>query len=76
MVLLEMRSTLIGPGLPCPVTLLFNRPVRGVLPKFIRTSMVLNNDTNYQTTTIRRQPYSNLNVDPYKISNFYIEDQL
>ena len=31
--LLQMRSTPIAAGLPSPATLLFNRPIRALLPK-------------------------------------------
>ena len=36
LVLLHIRSTPIGTGLPIPATLFFNRPVRGLLPQINR----------------------------------------
>ena len=34
--MLQMRSTPVGAGLPSPATLLFNRPIRDLLPKMNR----------------------------------------
>ena len=31
---LQIGSTLIGPGLQSPATVLFNRPISGILPRF------------------------------------------
>ena len=42
--LLQLRSVPIGTWLPSPVALLFNSPVRGLLPKMNREPININND--------------------------------
>ena len=42
--LLQIRSTAIGAGLPSPTTLLFNRPIRGLLLQMNRVPIKINND--------------------------------
>ena len=32
MALLQIHTTPLGQGLPCPATLMFNRPVCGIMP--------------------------------------------
>ena len=42
--LFQMRSTPLGPGLLSLTTLLFNRPARGLLPKFSRQPILSDKD--------------------------------
>ena len=47
--LLQIHSTLIGTGLLSPETMLFNRPIRGLLPEMNRDPInVNNNDVHYE----------------------------
>ena len=45
--LLQMRSTPIGAGLPSPATLLFNRPIKGLLPQITRELFNINGDDKH-----------------------------
>ena len=47
MALLQIRSTLVNPGLPILSTLLFNRLTKGKLPKFIRQPALCDNELPY-----------------------------
>ena len=55
MALLQVRSTLLGHRLLCLTALLFNRPVRGLLPKFIGPPMLFDNDESNHPVLIKRQ---------------------
>ena len=54
---MQITSTAVGPSLPSLATLLFNRPARGVLPKFIRTPMIFDNDESNHAALIKRQSH-------------------
>ena len=56
MVLLQIRSTLLGPGLPNLATLVFNRPVRSILLMFTRLEMLFDSDENNHPALTKRQP--------------------
>ena len=42
--LLQIRLTPLGPRLPCPATLLFNRPARSLLLKLNRPPVLFDKD--------------------------------
>ena len=48
--LLQVRSTSIGTGLPCLATLLFNRPMRVLLPQMNREQINFNADDKHYDT--------------------------
>ena len=64
--LLQIRSTLIGPGLPSPTTLLLNQPVRDLTLKFSWPPMAFDNDESNHVTLTKRQPYTNVDIDTCK----------
>ena len=45
----------IGPSLPSPMALLFNKLARGLLPKFKRPPMLFDNDESNHTVFNKRQ---------------------
>ena len=50
MAMLQIRTTPLGQGLPSPAMLLFNFPVRGIMPVMDRPPInVDNDDKNHQT---------------------------
>ena len=56
--LLQIRPTPIGAGLHSPLTLLFNKPVRGLLPHMNREPInISNNDVQYQALKARQDKY-------------------
>ena len=52
MALLQIRSALISLELPSLAALLFNRPIRELLPKFSRPTVLFDNDENNHTAFI------------------------
>ena len=46
--LLQIGSMPVRPGLPSSATLLFNRPIRSLMPKVSRTSTKYNQDEDNQ----------------------------
>ena len=48
--LLNTRSSQLGPGLPCPVTLLFNHSIRGIMLVINRSPINSNNEDDYNQT--------------------------
>ena len=48
--MLQIRTTLLGQGLPSPVTLLFNCPVRGIMPVMDRPPINVDNDEEHHQT--------------------------
>ena len=63
--LLQIHLTLISPRLPSPVTLLFNRPARGLLPKLNRPPISYDNDANSNMALVNKQPHAYVDVDTY-----------
>ena len=53
--LLQIRSTPLGLGLPSPTTLLFNHPIRGIMPIINRPPIDLNNDDEHYEALVKRQ---------------------
>ena len=50
MAMLQIRTTPLGQGLPRPAMLLFNCPVRGIMPVMDRPPINIdNNDEHHQT---------------------------
>ena len=52
MALLQVSSTMMGPGLPSPTALLFNRPARGLLPIFSRPPVLFDSDESNNTALV------------------------
>ena len=50
--LLQIFSTLIGQELPSPVALMFNKPVRDLMPKLIRLPILFNNNDDHYAALI------------------------
>ena len=50
-----IRSTPLGLGLPSPTTLLFNHPIRGIMPIINRPLIGLNNNDEHSEALIKRQ---------------------
>ena len=55
MAMLQIRTTPLGQGLPSPAMLLFNHPVRGIMPVMDRPPININNDDEYHQTLMHRQ---------------------
>ena len=60
--LLQIRSTLLGPGLQSPATLLFNHPIRGTMPIINRLPISTykdddddDDDDDHNETSVKRQ---------------------
>ena len=53
--LLLIRSTLTRPGLPCPETILFNQPVKGILLRIVRSPLFNDYDEDYCNILKARQ---------------------
>ena len=51
--LLQIRSTPLGPGLPSPATLLFNHPIRSIMPTINRPSTGLSNDDEHYKAWVK-----------------------
>ena len=47
--------TLLGPGLPSLATVLFNCPIRGIMPIIRRQSVSVNNDEGHYEALVNRQ---------------------
>ena len=59
LVLLQMQSVPVGTGLPSPATVLFNRPIRCLLPQMNRETInVDNDDSHYQALETCQKRYS------------------
>ena len=68
--LLQIKSTLLGPGLPCLATLLFNHPVKGIMPIFGRPPISPNNNDEHYKAVIERQTNKDKNHDTPGNHNF------
>ena len=56
--LLQIRSTMVGTGLPSPVTLLFNRPIRALLPQIYMDIINFNSDDeHYEVLKTHNEKY-------------------
>ena len=53
--LFQIRSTPLGPGLPCPATLLFNNPIRGIMPTINILLISVNNSHEHYNALVKRQ---------------------
>ena len=52
---LQIRLTPLGTGLPSPATLLFNHPIRGIMPKINRPPIGVNNDDEHYEALVKGQ---------------------
>ena len=57
--LLKIRSTPLEPELPSPFTLLFNHPIRGIVPIMNRLPINSDNDDEHYETLVNRQAKNN-----------------
>ena len=53
--LLQIQTTALGQGLPSPATMLFNCPIRGIMPVINRPPFSTNNDDDHHKVLIDRQ---------------------
>ena len=63
MVLLQVRTTPLGQGLPSLATLLFNHPVHGKMPVIDRKPVSIDNDDKLHKKLMHRQGKKNPNND-------------
>ena len=61
LVLLQIHMTPLGPGLPSPVTMLFNCPIRGIMPIIDRPVVGKDNIEGLHELLIKRQTKENQN---------------
>ena len=66
LILLQIRSTSIGTGVPSPATLLLNRPIQSQLPQMNREPININNDdAKYEALKAHQDKYVK-NSDTHK----------
>ena len=53
--LLQIQMTPLGPGLPRLSTLLFNHPIKGIMPIISRPLVGINNDEGHHEALVNRQ---------------------
>ena len=70
LVLLQICSSPIGQELPSPAALLFNRPIRGLMPTFNRPPIPFDYDDGHYNTLIERQQNTDMTKDTHKNSLF------
>ena len=63
MVLLQIRITPLGQGLPNPATLLFNHPGHGIMPMIDRKPVSVDNDDEHHKKLMDRQGKNDPNID-------------
>ena len=68
--LLQIRSTPIGTGIPSPAMLLFNKPIRVLLPQIVREAINVNKDDGYYNALKSRQETYTKNNDAHKDLHF------
>ena len=68
--LLQIRSTPLGPGLPCPAMLLFNHPIRGIMPILSRPLISTNNDDEHNEALVKRCTKKDKNHDTSRNYDF------
>ena len=56
-VLLQIRSTPLGPGLPSPATLLFNHTIKGIMSTINRPPTGVNNSDEHYEALVKKQQY-------------------
>ena len=63
LVLLQVRSIPLRYGVPSLAALLFNHPIRGIIPVINRTPINANNDVDHYEALVERQVKSDKNYD-------------
>ena len=66
--LLLIRTTLLGPELPSPATLLFDHPIRGIMPIVNRSLIHIDNDDEHHKALVQSQ--TNNDRDHYTPLNY------
>ena len=69
--LLQIRSTLEGPGILSPATLLFNRLIRALLPQIGRKPINITKDIEYYEALKSGQQTYIRNNDTHNVSIFF-----
>ena len=64
--MLDIRTTPLGQGIPCPATLLFNHPVRGIMPVMDRPLIITDNDQEHLKMLTNRQCRNDQDNDTFK----------
>ena len=64
--LLQIRSTLLGPGLSSPAMLLFNHTIQGIMPIVNIPPVNLNNDDEHYEAVVHRQMKNYKNNDTFR----------
>ena len=67
MAMLQIRTTPLGQGLPSPVMLIFNCPVRGITPVMDSPPINIDNDDRHHQTVMHRQGKNDQDSDTSKI---------
>ena len=67
MAMLQIRTTPLGQGLPSPAMLLFNCPVRDIMPVMDRPPINVDNDDKHHQTLMHRQGKNDQGNDTSKI---------
>ena len=62
--LLQIRSTLLGPGLPRPAMLLFNHLIRGIIPIINKPLVNSNSDDEHYEVLLNRQIMIRIMIPP------------
>ena len=70
--LLQIRSTPLGQGLTSPATLLFNCPIRGIMPLLIRPLINTNNNDDHCVTLVERDTKADKNYDTLRKYNSFL----
>ena len=52
---MQIGPTPLGPGLPRPTMLLFNHPMRGIIPTISRPLVNSNNNDEHYEASVKRQ---------------------
>ena len=66
--------TPLGPGLASPAIILFNHPIRGILPIISRPPIGMNNDEEHHEALVNRQTKDDKNQVPPEIMFLFPQD--
>ena len=74
--MMQIHSMLIGPGLPSPAALMFNRPVRGQIPKLTRPLILFDHNDDHYAAPIEKQQNTEKKQMFTKVFHFCLQGQL
>ena len=66
LVLLQIRFTPLGSGEPTPVALIFNSPIRGIMPDMNWSPINADSDNDHYDALVERQTKADKNCDTFK----------